>query len=96
MNVQLFMGDTAGNVGTKYICVRLVPDSRFLIRIPNPCPNTNTNQHLDQKPGIRSQLRACFPFCHFELIFKIQTILFIASILTTETHMYSCFRILDY
>ena len=42
-NAQLFMGETAGHVGTKYICVRLVPDSRFLIRIPNPYPNTNTN-----------------------------------------------------
>ena len=38
------MGETAGHVGTKYICVRLVPGSRFLIRIPNPYPNTNTNQ----------------------------------------------------
>ena len=83
MNAQLFMGETAGHVGTKYTCVRLVPDSRFLIRIPNPYPNTNTNQHYDQKPGIRSQLRACFPFCYSELIFKIQTILFYASILTT-------------
>ena len=45
LNAQLFMGETAGHVGTKYICVRLVPDSRFLIRIPNPYPNTNTNQH---------------------------------------------------
>ena len=47
LNAQLFMGETAGPVGTKYICVRLVPDSRFLIRIPNPYPytNTNTNQH---------------------------------------------------
>ena len=44
MNAQLFMGERAGQVGTKYICVRLVPDSRFLIRIPNPNTNTNTNQ----------------------------------------------------
>ena len=26
LNVQLFIGKTAGHVGTKYICVRLVPD----------------------------------------------------------------------
>ena len=45
LNAQLFMGKTAGHVGTKYICVRLVPDSRFLIRIPNLYPNTNTNHH---------------------------------------------------
>ena len=45
LNAQLFMGETAWHVGTKYICVRLVPDSRFLICIPNPYTNTNTNQH---------------------------------------------------
>ena len=43
LNAQLFMGETAGHVGTKYICVRLFLDSRFLIRIPNTNPN-NTIQ----------------------------------------------------
>ena len=42
LNAQLFMGEISGHVGTKYTCVRLVPDSRFLVRIPNPYPNTNT------------------------------------------------------
>ena len=45
LNAQLFIGETAGHVGTKYICVRLVNYSRFLICMPNPYPNTNTNQH---------------------------------------------------
>ena len=33
LNAQLFMGKTAGHVGTEYVCVKLAPDSRFLIHI---------------------------------------------------------------
>ena len=32
MNAHLFMGETAGHVVTWYLCVKLVPDSRFLSR----------------------------------------------------------------
>ena len=36
------------------ICVKVVPNSRFLIYIPNinPNPNSNTNQNLDQESVI--------------------------------------------
>ena len=45
LNAQLFMGEKVGHVGTWYICVKLVPDSRFLIDIPNTNPYTNNHQH---------------------------------------------------
>ena len=44
LNAHLFMGGNSWSCrDIVYICVRLVPDSRFLNHIPNP--NTNTNQH---------------------------------------------------
>ena len=69
LNAQLIMGETVGHVGIWYICVKMAPDSRFLIHIPNSNPNTH------QESGTNFALD--FHFATFGLIFKIENILFV-------------------
>ena len=55
-------GGTVGHVGAKHICgLKLVPDFRFLIHIPNTNPNFNSN--TDQN---------FFPICGFCINIQIR------------------------
>ena len=69
----MFMGETVGHVGTWFICVKMVSDSRFLIHFPNTTLTNTRTKNFESG----TNFALYFHFATFGLIFKIEHILLV-------------------